>query len=226
MQPPATITIDGPAGAGKSTLGALLAERLGYVYFDTGIMYRALTLVALRQSADLHDADGLSALARDLHIDLKPPTESDGRQYTVLIDGEDVTWKLRSADVDRNVSLVSSYPEVRSELIRQQRAIGEQGNVVMVGRDIGTIVMPHAPLKLFLDASLDARAKRRYADVRARGENPPFEQVRQDVARRDSLDSHVSAAAPDALVLLSDDMSPEEEVAWIIERFQTRPSAR
>lgn len=130
MRPPATITIDGPAGAGKSTLGALLAERLGYVYFDTGIMYRALTLVALRQSVDLHDANALNTLARNLRIELKPPTESDGRQYTVLIDGEDVTWKLRSAEIDRNVSLVSSYPEVRSELIRQQRAIGEQGNVV------------------------------------------------------------------------------------------------
>jgi len=219
MQPPSTITIDGPAGAGKSTLGALLAERLGYVYFDTGILYRALTLVALRRGVDLHDAAALVELASHLRVELQPPTIADGRQYTVRIDGEDVTQALRGPDVDRHVSLVSSPPDVRRELVRQQRVIGQSGNVVMVGRDIGTVVMPDAPLKVYLDASLEARAQRRYRDLQARGVELPLEQVRADVARRDALDRHVSAPAPDAVVLGSDDLSPDEEVEWIIAQF-------
>ena len=219
MQPPSTITIDGPAGAGKSTLGALLAERLGYVYFDTGIMYRALTLLALQKGVDLHDAAALAALAAQLNLELHPPTVDDGRQYTVLVGGEDVTWALRSPEVDRHVSLASSPPAVRHELVRQQRAIGQNGGVVMVGRDIGTVVMPDAPLKIFLDASLEARAQRRQRDLLARGVSLPLEQVRVDVARRDALDRHVSAPAPDAVVLQSDTLSPEQEVEWIIARF-------
>jgi cytidylate kinase len=202
IEPPATITIDGPAGAGKSTLGALLAERLGYLYFDTGVMYRALTWAALRRRLDLHDGAALAALARRLRIELLAPALDDGRQYTVLADGEDVTWAIRSPEVDRNVSLVSSYPDVRVELVRRQREIGLRGGVVMVGRDIGTVVMPEAPLKIYLEASLDERARRRYEDIRARGAAPSLDAVRADVSRRDDLDRHVMAAAGDALILM------------------------
>jgi cytidylate kinase len=219
MPPPPTITIDGPAGAGKSTLGALLAARLGYLYFDTGVMYRALTRAALDRGVSPRDGEALEALAKRLLIELLPPTADDGRQYTVLADGDDVTWAIRAPEVDRNVSLASSYPGVRAELIEQQRAIGRRGGVVMVGRDIGTVVMPEAPLKIYLRASLDARAERRLADLRAREDGRSLDEVRADVARRDELDSHVMAAAHDALVLDSDRLSPAEEVEWILARF-------
>lgn len=216
MKQPSVITIDGPAGAGKSTLGQLLARRLGYLYFDTGVMYRALTLAALEQGVDLHDSSRLERLAQQLRIEVLAPTQDDGRQYTVCVDGRDVTWALRNAQVDRNVSLVSSYPGVRAEMRRQQRVIGARGNVVMVGRDIGTVVMPDAPLKIYLEASLEARARRRVAELQQRGQHIDLEQVRADVARRDELDRHVMSPAPDAVLLSSDNLSPDEEVACIM----------
>ncbi len=220
MQLPSVITIDGPAGAGKSTLGELLAQRLGYLYFDTGVMYRALTLAALRQSLDLHDGAALEQLARNLFINVVPPTLADGRQYTVLLNNEDVTWAIRSTEVDRNVSLASRYPGVRAEMRRMQRAIGVQGRVVMVGRDIGTVVMPDAGLKIYLQASLETRAQRRAAEQIQRGGNGSLEQIRADIARRDDLDQHVMQLAADALVLSSDDLSPEAEVDWIMAYIQ------
>ncbi|MEA2985888.1 MAG: CMP/dCMP kinase, partial [Alphaproteobacteria bacterium] len=144
MHLPTVITIDGPAASGKSTLGELLARRLGYIYFDTGILYRALALLALRRNINLDDPEALANLARQVVLEVLPPTVEDGRQYTVLADGEDFTWDLRDAEVERNVSRVAGYPLVRTALRDQQRAIGLRGKVVMVGRDIGTIVMPDA----------------------------------------------------------------------------------
>lgn len=220
MHQPAVITIDGPAGSGKSTLGALLAQRLGYLYFDTGVMYRALTLLALRKTYQLEDGAALEALARQIQIDVIPPTQPDGRQYTVLADGDDVTWAIRAPDVDRHVSLVSSYPGVRSEMIRRQRLIARRGQVVMVGRDIGTVVMPDAELKLYLEASLDERARRRADDLRAQGRTLTLEQIRAEIARRDEMDRSVMQRADDALVLNSDLLSPEDEVTWIIQRIR------
>lgn len=220
MSIPDTITIDGPAGAGKSTLGELLAERLGYLYFDTGVMYRALTLAALRRGTDPADAASLSALARDLDIDIQPPTAADGRQYTVLVDGQDVTWDLRGPSVDRQVSLVASHPAVRTVMRARQRAIGLRGRVVMVGRDIGTVVLPEAKLKIYLEASLHARAGRRAAQLTARGQPADLASIEADVARRDTLDSHVMGIAPDALVLSNDALSPEQEVDLILDRLR------
>ncbi len=216
MHYPAVIAIDGPAGAGKSTLGALLAARLGYLYFDTGVMYRALTLVALRAGLDLHDRAAVEDLATRVVIEVAPPTQDDGRPYTVLADGDDVSWPIRSPEVERHVSLVAGYPGVRRELVRQQQVIGQRGRVVMVGRDIGTVVMPGADLKIFLQASLDERARRRANEVRDLPDPPPVTQVRENLARRDDLDHHVMHAASDAVVFSTDDLSPEEEVAWIM----------
>jgi cytidylate kinase len=220
MSTPDTITIDGPAGAGKSTLGELLARRLGYLYFDTGVMYRALTLAALRRDLDPADAAAVAALARDLDIDIQPPTVADGRQYTVLVDGEDVTWDIRRPEVDRNVSLAASHPAVREVMRARQRAIGMRGRVVMVGRDIGAIVLPEARLKIYLDASLRARAQRRVSQLRERGQAADLATIEGDVARRDLLDQHVMGQAPDAIVLSNDAISPEQEVELILERWQ------
>ncbi len=216
MPAPLVITIDGPASSGKSTLGELLAQRLDYVYFDTGVMYRVVTLEALRQQVDLHDSAALEALAERVIIEVVAPTRQDGRQYTVLVDGRDVTWDLRTTEVDRAVSLVSSYAGVRRELIRQQREIGNRGHVVMVGRDIGTVVMPDAPLKLYLEASLDERARRRTADLRQRGQDATFESVRDDLAQRDTGDNHVMQPASDAIRLTTDTQSPGELVDRIL----------
>jgi cytidylate kinase len=140
-----TIAIDGPAASGKSTVGKALAERLGYLLFDTGVMYRAATLAALERGIDPGDEPAVTSVTESATIDIKPPTERDGRLYTVLLDSKDVTWAIRTPAVDANVSQVSTYAGVRRALTRQQRRIGAGGGVVMVGRDIGTVVLPARP---------------------------------------------------------------------------------
>lgn len=216
MNTPQVITIDGPAGAGKSTLGELLARQLGYLYFDTGVMYRALTLAALNRQINCDDEAALSELARQLDIRILPPDADDGRQNTIYIDGADVTWDIRRPDVERHVSVAARHPGVRRIMRDRQREIGLRGRVVMVGRDIGNIVMPDAPLKIYLEASLKERARRRADELRARGRAVELEHIEEDVQRRDTLDKHVMQPAPDALILQSDDLSPEEEVAAIM----------
>lgn len=219
MELPPVITIDGPAGAGKSTLGERLARKLGYLYFDTGIMYRALTWAALQRQVDLHDADAVAALAEQINIQVLPPTVSDGRQYTVLVGGEDVTWGLRTPDVEANVSRAARYPAVRDVMRARQRAIGLRGHVVMVGRDIGSIVMPDAALKVYLLASLEERARRRCIELAERGREVDLAKIQAEIARRDDLDQHVMYAAPDAVVLSSDGRTPDEVVEDVLQRL-------
>ena len=213
MQQPSVIAIDGPAGAGKSTLGALLAARLGYLYFDTGVMYRALTLAAMRAGLELHDGAALEAFAARVPIEVLPAAERDGRPATVRVAGQDVTWAIREREVERNVSQVAAHPGVRRELVRQQQVIGARGRVVMVGRDIGTVVMPTAELKLFLEASLDERARRRSDE---RSETAAVQHMRDEIARRDALDQHVLRPAADAVMLSTDGLSPDDELAWVL----------
>ncbi|GIV90887.1 MAG: cytidylate kinase [Chloroflexus sp.] len=219
MRVPQTIAIDGQSAAGKSTLGALLAEALGYLYFDTGVMYRALALAALRAGIDPDDEAALSELAHRLVIDVTQPTVADGRQYTVLVNGEDVTWAIRSPEVERIVSRAARFPSVRREMVRQQQLIGQRGRVVMVGRDIGTVVMPDADLKIYLQASLAERARRRAAELRSRNIDMPLEQIAAALAERDALDAHVSQPAADAIILVNDGLTPAEEVALVLNRF-------
>lgn len=210
MSTPSVITIDGPAGSGKSTLGERLARRLGYLYFDTGVMYRALAWAALQRKVDPASAPAVAELARRTDIQVLPPAAGDGRQYTVLVDGVDVTWELRRPEVERIVSIAAKHPEVRALLRARQREIGRHGHVVMVGRDIGAVVMPDAPVKIYLDASVDERARRRTSEIQGRGGRPDIQQIRAEIIRRDELDRHVSAPAADACVIVSDGLTPEE----------------
>lgn len=199
------IAIDGPAAAGKSTVGELLARELGYLYLDTGVMYRAVTWIALQRGIPIDDEAAVTQLAEEAQIDFEPPTVQDGRQYTVLVDGQDVTWALRRPEVDHNVSPVSAYPGVRKALTELQRRIGRQGKVVMVGRDIGTVVLPEADLKVYLDATVQARARRRYRENLRRGIVCRYADVLQDMRRRDQIDSQRDTAplrvAEDAVVI-------------------------
>ena len=208
---PRTIAIDGPAGAGKSTIGALVAERLGYLYLDTGAMYRAIALAAKRRGIDPDDTERLASLAREVRVLIGPPTKRDGRAYTVLLDGDDVTWTIREADIDRIVSQVARVPAVREAMVEQQRALAERGRLVMVGRDIGTVVLPDADRKIYLTASAAERAKRREEELRSRGQIRPRQELLQEILRRDQLDSERAVAplkaAEDAIVLQTDGLS-------------------
>ena len=214
---PSTIAIDGPAASGKSTIGELLARHLGYLYFDTGVMYRAVTWAALSYGVPTDDEAAVTALAERLRIDVLPAVVDDGRQYTVLADGVDVTWEIRTPAVDAHVSPVSAYPGVRRAMVAQQRRVAASGQVVMVGRDIGTVVLPDADLKLYLDASVEERARRRWREVRARGEKADYDAVLGSMRRRDRIDSNREASplrvAADAVVLDTTDMSIEAVIA-------------
>jgi cytidylate kinase len=208
MPTPKIIAIDGPAASGKSTIAEKLAAELGYLFFDTGVMYRAVTLAALRELQSVQDEQAVSELARRVQIDVLPPSVEDGRLFDVLLDSEDVTWATRQPDVDRNVSQVSAYPLVRQAMTEQQRRIGQRGSVVMVGRDIGTVVFPDAELKIYLDASVEERARRRFDEVRRRGQPANYEDILEAMRRRDHMDSSRALAplkpADDAIILNTD----------------------
>ena len=220
------IAIDGEAAAGKSTIGRLLAERLGYLYFDTGVMYRVVTSVALSRSIPIADEKAVTNLAEQVKIDFLPPNISDGRQFTILADGRDITWDIRTRAVDANVSPVSAYAGVRSAMTVQQRRIGQQGRVVMVGRDIGTVVLPEADLKIYLDAGEEERARRRYKERLERGEQVEFESVLREIRNRDQIDSSRSVAplkqADDAIYIDSTGMTVAQVVERLLELVKER----
>ena len=217
------IAIDGPAGVGKSTVGERLAKRLGYLYLDTGAMYRALTWLALQRQIDLEDETVLGPLAETFDLEITLPTLTDGRQYTVKVEGRDVTWQLRSPEVDHAVSLVSRHPAVRAAMRKRQRALGERGGIVMAGRDIGTVVLPNAQLKVYLTASLEERARRRWLELRAKQDGVlTFEEVLAEVRRRDALDSGQSAPAPDAAMIHTDNLTIEQVIECILELAHER----
>jgi cytidylate kinase len=223
------IAIDGPAASGKSTLGEALAKSLGYLYFDTGVMYRAVTLAVLLHRVDIMNPQAVLRVAETALIEVTPSGNvADDRQYTVWLDGDDVTWRLREPEIDAQVSIPSAYSEVRQEMVRQQRRIAARDNVVMVGRDIGTVVLPEADLKIYLDATVEERARRRYKEMLAHGQAANYEQVLQAMRQRDLLDTSREASplkpAKDALIIDSTHRSVDDilaELGPIIARIQS-----
>ena len=217
---PGIIAIDGPAGSGKSTIGEQLARTLGYLYIDTGATYRAVSWLALQKGVNLHDGQALAQLAEETEVVIERPAIADGRQYTVKIHDRDITWDIRDTSVTRYVSTVSTHPEVRAVLRQWQRRMAQQGDVVMVGRDIGAVVLPDADLKIYLTASLEERARRRYAELATRmGANnaalPTLQSLMTDIHRRDDEDRENMRPAPDAVVIETDGLSVEQVLAVI-----------
>lgn len=218
MPLPNIIAIDGPAASGKTTIGKFLARDLDYLFFDTGVMYRAVTWAAIPGGIAFSDEAQMTQLAEKIEIEILPPSISDGRDSDILVDGWDITWEIRTAEVERNVSQVSAYPGVRIALGQKQRRIGLRGRVVMVGRDIGTVILPEADLKIFLIASAEERARRRYLEVSQRGSNQSYEAILADIVRRDGIDSTRSMSplkpAEDAVLLDTDRLT----IAQVLEK--------
>jgi CMP/dCMP kinase len=205
------VAIDGPAGSGKSTVAAALARRLGFRYLDTGAMYRALTWLALGEGVDEGDGDALAALAREHPVTF----DADGR---VEIDGHDVSAEIRATSIDRVVPLVAAHQGVREVMRERQRALGGEGDVVIEGRDIGTVVAPAAEVKIFLVASEDERARRRSADR----PGADADELADDLRRRDERDAANMQAAPDAVSLDTTALSVDEVVSRIVELVEAR----
>jgi cytidylate kinase len=219
------IAIDGPVGSGKSTVARGVAELLGYTYLDSGAMYRALALKAIRRAISLGDAAALENLARETHIDLE--RGADGQK--VLLDGEDVTQAIRTAEVSQAASRVALIPGVRQLLVDEQRRAGSRGAVVMEGRDIGTVVFPHAELKIFLDASVEMRAERRWREHQQKGDGLTLSQVVDEVHERDLRDrSRVASPlvrAKDAVLVDNTAMDAVETARLIAQLARERESA-
>jgi cytidylate kinase len=215
-----TIAIDGPAGAGKTVVGQGVAQELRYLFLDTGAMYRAVTYCALSQNVALADEGGLVDLTRRVPIDVLADGPADGRPYTVLAAGEDVTWQIRSPEVSATVSIVAAWPAVRREMVQAQTRVAARGRCVLAGRDIGTVVLPNADLKVFLIASLEERVRRRALEMRARGEAVDESTLRAAIIARDELDSGRAASplrpASDARILDSTGLAIPEVVARIV----------
>ena len=221
-----TIAIDGHSSCGKSTMAKDLAREVGYVYVDTGAMYRAVTLYALRH--DLFGADGsikeaeLESAMPAIVIDQR---QMDGRTTTFL-NGEDVEREIRSLEVSNHVSPIAALPFVRTALVAQQQRMGEDGGIVMDGRDIGTTVFPNAELKIFVTASAEVRAQRRYDELKQKGMEADYDDILKNVQERDYIDSHRDVSplrqADDALLLDNSAMTIEEQKQWLLERFNEK----
>ncbi|GIV46073.1 MAG: cytidylate kinase [Ignavibacterium sp.] len=210
------IAIDGPAGSGKSTTAKLLAKKLGYLYIDTGAMYRAVTLYAIKNNI-LNDEEKIIELASKLNIELK---FEDG-QTKVNVNGKDVTEEIRSLEVNQNVSPVSKIEGVRKILVQKQKEMGKNGGVVMEGRDITTVVFPNADVKIFLTATIDERARRRALEFAQKGQQVDIEKVKQNILERDKIDSSRDVSpltkSPDAIEIDTSNLSIEQQVDLILE---------
>lgn len=216
------ISIDGPGAVGKTTIGRLLAKRLGLLFVDTGVMYRALTWTAIERGLDVSDEESLVSLARGLRIDIiRVPGAGDENPERVVADGRDVSDEIKRPEVDRQVSIVSRYRGVREAMVAQQRALATGAGVVMVGRDIGTVVLPDAALKIYLTASPDERARRRYQELRGLGASVEQTSILSDLVRRDKIDSERKESplrpAPDSRLIDTTHLTLEQVVNRVLE---------
>lgn len=220
------IAIDGPSAAGKTAVGTLVAHEMGYRFIDTGMMYRAVTWLALQREIDLHDEEALANLAQSTEIAVEAPSDDAPGPGRVLIDGKDVTDRLRTTEVGEAVSLVSRVPAVREAMVVVQRRPAAEGGVVMAGRDIGTVVMPDAALKVYLDASLDERVRRRHEELAAMDQRVSLQDVREELELRDTIDSERAASplrpADDAKIIDTDPLSLDQVVERILELVPCR----
>lgn len=223
---PCHVAIDGPVAAGKGVVARLIANRLGFLYVDTGAMYRVLAFSALEQGIALNDEESLVALLKKIKTSLREPNEKekDGRFTTVLVDDRDVSWQIRREEVSQSTSKVSALPRVRQELVKQQQRIAKSQDVVMEGRDITYKVLPQANLKIFLTASDVVRAKRRHLQLQTRGDDVAFEEVFAQLIERDRRDSNRNTdplqIVDDAWVIDSSDLTVEQVVSLIITRVK------
>ena len=211
-----SVAIDGPAGAGKSTIARRVAERLGLIYVDTGALYRTVGLAMSRAGTDLVSPQAVDALLKRIHVEL---AFQNGEQR-VLLDGEDVSEAIRMPEASMMASRCSALPAVRAYLLDLQRNMAKTRSVVMDGRDIGTVVLPGADIKIFLTASAEVRARRRYNELRAKGQDVTYAQVLDDMQKRDYNDTHRAAAplkqAEDAVLLLTDTLDLDQAVAAVL----------
>ena len=213
-----SIAIDGPAGAGKSTIAKAIAEDIGFIYVDTGAMYRAIALYFLRKGIDGHDRKLVAAECPNIHVTLE--YDEEGKQQ-VILNGENVTGYIRKEEVGKMASVTSAVPEVRAALLDLQRDMAKTSDILMDGRDIGTCILPNADVKIFLTASAEERARRRYLELQLKGDNTPYDVVLADIKERDYRDTHRDIAplkqADDAVYLDTSNMTIEEAAAKVVE---------
>jgi len=216
-----TIAIDGPAASGKSTTAKLVAEKLGYLYIDTGAMYRALTYAVLQQKINVSDETAVNELAKQVDIRLISTTVG----LRTWLNGRDVSDAIRLPQVTEVISQISAYKQIRTIMKNKQRQLARDGGVVMDGRDIGTVVLPDADIKIFMNASVEERTRRRLNELRAKGVKVDRKQIRKEIIRRDRLDSTREVAplkpAPDALILDTSNMTVEEQVQQVLTMIKT-----
>lgn len=217
-----SIAIDGPAGAGKSTIAKIAAEKLGFTYVDTGAMFRAMAVYFIDRKIDVKNAESVGEAVGNVEVSIE---YEDGVQQ-IILNGDNVTKRLRDEEVGKTASAVAVYPSVREKLLELQRKLAAELNVVMDGRDIGTCVLPDATCKIYLTAGVDTRAERRCAELREKGEEPDIEEIKRDIAERDYRDMHRDTAplkqAEDAVLVDSSDMGIEEVAAAIIREFERK----
>lgn len=223
---PRVIAVDGPAGSGKTSVSSAAARQLGYLFVDTGVFYRAITFLTLEQRLDPTDGVAIAALAHTCHFELACPDQTNPLDTRFLANGRDITDQLHHESVDAYVSVVAAHPQVRAAILAAQRQLAETGRVIMAGRDIGSVVLPDADLKIYIDASLEQRAERRYAQRLRNHEPADLDAIREGLAERDRIDSTRTTAPllrpSDAVYLDTTDLTFEQAVQAVVAIIRSR----